>query len=345
MTSTTDTAGHPDVAEISDLTEGLLPPSRTADVRRHLDGCVHCSDVYDSLEEIRGLLGTLPGPTRMPDDVAGRIDAALAAEALLSATAPDHAIGAEDELASVSRETSTTDISVPNDISVPDDISAPDGISAPDDISVSADIAAASADAGSASPVGRPSGHARAATGPGRAHPVRRGRRRAVVLGMVFSAAALGLGAILVQTVGGDSKTPHRATQQESGSKATFSEGQLERQVADLLEKNKNTSTRSGSAKPWGVESHGAKTDSGGVGTFTTPTVPVPDCVQQGTGNNGAVLAAEEGTYEGTHVYLVVLPEASDPTRVTAYIVDAACEKQDSASPGKLLLKQSYARS
>ena len=68
MTSTTDTAEHPDVAEISDLTEGLLPPSRTADVRRHLDECELCADVHASLEEIRGLLGTLPGPPRMPDD-------------------------------------------------------------------------------------------------------------------------------------------------------------------------------------------------------------------------------------------------------------------------------------
>lgn len=109
MTSSTDTAGHPDVAEISDLTEGLLPDSRTADVRRHLDECELCADVHASLEEIRGLLGTLPGPPRMPADVAGRIDAALAAEALLQATAPD-AVNAPApvESAHVSRETSPT---------------------------------------------------------------------------------------------------------------------------------------------------------------------------------------------------------------------------------------------
>ncbi|MCI3274713.1 anti-sigma factor [Streptomyces cylindrosporus] len=100
MTSTTDMAGHPDVAELSDLTEGLLTPSRTTDVRQHLDGCELCADVYASLEEIRGLLGTLPGPPRMPADVAGRIDAALAAEALLNATAPG--------TAHVSRETSVS---------------------------------------------------------------------------------------------------------------------------------------------------------------------------------------------------------------------------------------------
>ncbi|WP_328748725.1 hypothetical protein OHT57_25040 [Streptomyces sp. NBC_00285] len=109
MTSTTDTAGHPDVAELSDLTEGILPVSRTADVRRHLDECELCADVHASLEEIRGLLGTLPGPPRMPADVAGRIDAALAAEALLHATAPGTVNAPPPvESAHVSRETSPT---------------------------------------------------------------------------------------------------------------------------------------------------------------------------------------------------------------------------------------------
>lgn len=91
MTSSTnraDSTQHPDVSEISDLAEGLLPQSRTAEIRSHLDVCPLCSDVHASLEEIRGLLGTLPGPPRMPADVAGRIDAALAAEALLDATGP-----------------------------------------------------------------------------------------------------------------------------------------------------------------------------------------------------------------------------------------------------------------
>ncbi|TQK53084.1 hypothetical protein FBY35_3557 [Streptomyces sp. SLBN-118] len=98
MTSTTDTSRHPDVSEISDLAEGLLPQSRTADVREHLDGCPLCADVRASLQEIRGLLGTLPGAHRMPADIVGRIDAALAAEALLDSTTPE-------EPAHVSRET------------------------------------------------------------------------------------------------------------------------------------------------------------------------------------------------------------------------------------------------
>lgn len=103
MTSTTDKAEHPDVTEISDLTEGLLPADRRDDIREHLEECGLCADVHASLEEIRGLLGTVPGPPRMPADVAGRIDAALAAEALLHATAP--ATGGEDDTASVGTAT------------------------------------------------------------------------------------------------------------------------------------------------------------------------------------------------------------------------------------------------
>ncbi|MEU5214814.1 hypothetical protein AB0G79_01255 [Streptomyces sp. NPDC020807] len=109
MTSTTgktDTTQHPDVSEISDLTEGLLSPTRSAAVRLHLDGCPLCADVRASLEEIRGLLGTLPGPPRLPADIAGRIDAALAAEALLQATAPEKG-------APVSRETRNADDEAP----------------------------------------------------------------------------------------------------------------------------------------------------------------------------------------------------------------------------------------
>ncbi|MGP3773129.1 anti-sigma factor family protein [Streptomyces sp. SDT5-1] len=98
MTSTTDTAEHPEITEISELAEGLLPPSRTHDIQRHLDGCALCADVLASLEEIRGTLGAVSEPPRMPDDVANRIDAALAAEF-------DREAGAVFDASPVSRET------------------------------------------------------------------------------------------------------------------------------------------------------------------------------------------------------------------------------------------------
>ncbi|MEB8339955.1 anti-sigma factor family protein [Streptomyces endophyticus] len=94
MTSTTDTAEHPEVTEISELAEGLLPPTRTTDVQQHLDGCALCADVLASLEEIRGTLGAVSAPPRMPEEIASRINAALAFE--------------EDrETGPVSRETTT----------------------------------------------------------------------------------------------------------------------------------------------------------------------------------------------------------------------------------------------
>ncbi|MEE1818696.1 zf-HC2 domain-containing protein [Streptomyces sp. SP18ES09] len=111
MTSTADRADtpqHPDVSEISDLTEGLLSPTRSAAVRRHLDGCPLCADVRSSLDEIRGLLGTLPGPPRMPAEIAGRIDAALAAEALLSATSPQSDTPVSRETSRPSEETAAS---------------------------------------------------------------------------------------------------------------------------------------------------------------------------------------------------------------------------------------------
>ncbi|WP_020130656.1 anti-sigma factor family protein [Streptomyces sp. 303MFCol5.2] len=199
MTSTKDTTGHPDVAEISDLTEGLLAPSRSTDVRRHLDTCELCADVHASLEEIRGLLGTLPGPPRMPDDVAHRIDAALAAEALLNATVPENAD------TSPSADAVTTDT---------------------DALHVSRETTTAT---------DRPAGRAHAATGPGRKDRKRGGRRRIAVLGAVLTVAALGLGSVLVSSLtdGGGAGT---STHQSSGPD-TFSASGLEGQVTDLLAK------------------------------------------------------------------------------------------------------------
>lgn len=326
MTSTTETAGHPDVAEISELTEGVLSPSRAAEVRQHLDGCALCAEVRDSLEEIRGLLGTLPGPTRMPDDVAGRIDAALAAEAPPGGTTPRHAPRADEPSHDVSRETSVTDAPETPVTGVSDPQTTP----------------------GSPSPVSRPSGHSHAATGPGRSRRGRPSRRKAALLGTAVTAAALGLGAIFFQTMGDDSSGGSHQTAQRQGPKDTYSEGTLGTRVTDLLAKNqkKNGGERSGGSNhPWGVESNGADNESAGVDTLITPAVKIPDCIQQGTGSTGAVLAAEKGTYKGTSVYLVVLPDTSDSAKVTAYLVDAACEKPGGTSPGKLLLTHSYARS
>ncbi|WP_081236185.1 anti-sigma factor family protein [Streptomyces viridosporus] len=302
MTSTTGKAEHPDVAEISDLTEGLLPPARTADVRRHLDECELCADVHASLEEIRGLLGTLPGPPRMPAEVAGRIDAALAAEALLHATAPDTEEALDtspgalsDEPTHVSRETST--------------------------------------------PPDRPTGRPRSSTtGPGRKTRLRGGRRRVAVLGTVFTVAALGLGSVVLSSWNdgtGPSEEP-RTTAAD-----TFSEGKLEKQVTDLLAQSQQEG--GGSRTP---DTFGTQSESGAARPKVLKQPAVPGCVREGIGSNDAALATEQGRYKGKEALLVVLPDASDDTRVTAYIVEATCvDNPSSGTAAKVLLKHSYLRS
>ncbi|MGW1539472.1 hypothetical protein ACWCPM_04165 [Streptomyces sp. NPDC002309] len=216
MTSTTGTAGHPDVSEISDLTEGLLPPSRKAEVQRHLDECELCADVYASLEEIRGLLGTLPGPAPMPADVAERIDAALATETLLNATTPGTVsaappakmtLGSDD--AHVSRETSP--------------------------------------------PAARPAGHARTSTtGPGRKERKPGSRRRVAILSAVLSVGALGLASLLVSSMESD---PGDTTEGRHTTAAdTLTEEKLEQRVVDLLAKSE-AGIVSGTPRDQGVES------------------------------------------------------------------------------------------
>ncbi|MFC7813205.1 MULTISPECIES: anti-sigma factor family protein [unclassified Streptomyces] len=281
--------GHPDVTEISDLTEGLLPPSRTTDVRRHLETCELCADVYTSLEEIQGLLGTLPGPERMPDDVAARIDAALAAEAPLRPTTAD-------DSARVSRETSpSTD---------------------------------------------RPAGNARlSSTGPGRKERRRGGRRRIAVLGAVAAAATLGLGSVVVSSLTGGDPADDTAHGQQTALADTFSEGKLKEQVAGLIADEQDTRDGPRTPRSFGMESEtGAENH-----VFKQPTVP--ECVQRGIGRNDAALATKEGVYKGREALLVVLPDAANDSRVTAYIVESACVDRPSISKAKVLLKHSYARS
>ncbi len=295
MTSTAGTTQHPDVSEISDLAEGLLSPSRTEEVRRHLDACALCADVQASLDEIRGLLGTLPGPLHMPVDVAGRIDAALAAEALLDSTAPEESAHVSRETAPAPRlvETTVTD---------------------------------------------RPSGHPRATTGPGRDRRTKR-RRRNAVIGAVFGTAALGMGVLLLQPF---QSSNGKDTSAGSGVSATkksedkFSGTPLEGRVRGLITKQPMSQRETAENGPsMDIESNSPKR---AIDTI------VPQCVQDGTGRNTVPLAAEKGTYNGKSAFLVVLPHATDTTRVQAYVVDASCVEAAPPAKGEILLTHAYSR-
>jgi hypothetical protein len=198
VTPSTGTDEHPEVAEISALAEGILPPDRSADVRGHLDDCVLCADVRASLDEIRNLLGTLPGPPRMPADIAGRIDAALAAEALLDSTPRDSA-----RLA-VSRETT-------------------------------AELVPAHVSRETTAPLDRPVGRAPAATGPGRARPRRHWRKGLLIATPV--AAVLVLGGVLTSSLSpsGNSSNSNSTTKRTADAGVKAKNDDLEASVYSLL--------------------------------------------------------------------------------------------------------------
>ncbi|GES31561.1 zf-HC2 domain-containing protein [Streptomyces angustmyceticus] len=313
MTSTTDTGEHPtgehpEVSEISELTDGLVSPSRTTELRAHLAGCALCADVYASLEEIRALLGTLPGPLRMPADVSGRIDAALAAEALLDATTPSAG-------GHVSRETAATPVSVSRET----------------------ENEASSRGASSTRPSGRPRG----STGPGRRTPGGRSARTRrwprVLLGTAAAAAVLSVGGLLIQNAAVDSPQagkPGRgtATERSTGGGDALTAASLGSHVQELLasqhaHKSPDLGTRSTPDTPL----------SGSADT-------VPSCVRQGIGRPEAPLASSHTRYEGKDAYLVVLSDPADPKRVSAYVVSASCVSATPPAPGKILRSHSYQR-
>ncbi|MGW2410975.1 hypothetical protein ACWCV5_02135 [Streptomyces tubercidicus] len=314
MTSTTGTGEHPtgehpEVSEISELTDGLLSPSRSAELRDHLATCALCDDVYASLEEIRSLLGTLPGPLRMPADVAGRIDAALAAEALLNSTTPV-------ATAHVSRESATVPVVVSRET---DEEASRRG-----------------------TPPTRPAGRPRGSSRPGRQTPGGRASRARrwprILLGTAAAAAVFSLGGLLIQNAtfdGGQSNHQDRATatpEKKTGGADTLTAASLSSHVHDLLaskgsHKSPDIGTRSSPDTPL----------RGSADTL-------PSCVRNGIARPERPLATSHTRYQGKDAYLVVLPDPADPQRVTAYVIASSCVSATPPAPGKVLLSHSFQR-
>ncbi|WP_338058274.1 zf-HC2 domain-containing protein [Streptomyces roseifaciens] len=312
----TGTDGHPEVAEISALTEGVLSPARTADVREHLAACELCEDVRSSLDEIRGALGTLPGPPRMPSDIAGRIDAALAAEALLDSTTPPFGVPVSRAAAPVSRETEQGE-------------KREQGTRVP----VSRETHA------------RPPGRPRASTGPGTPAPPSRKPRRSrarrwptVLLSSACVAAVLGVGGLFLQSGGTDAPTAAPSKDRSSSASASrLGSGELSARVHELLKplSFSPTEPRGKTAEADGDAPNRTLSASGGTAPF---------CVRQGIGRPEQALASEPDTFQGEDAYLVVLPHPGDTALVDAYVVSATCVDAGSATPGKVLLTETLSR-
>ncbi|MET7679433.1 hypothetical protein [Streptomyces sp. NPDC005423] len=166
----------------------------------------------------------------------------------------------------------------------------------------------------------------------------------------MFTAAVLGAGTLLLQSLTDHTSSDTTAHGTLTSSADSFGKGQLESQVAGLLASKKpsdgSSESSSGSEKPWNAESEpdGSGSTSKKPQTLIQPSASIPACIRQGINRgNDDVLGAKQGTYNGTAAYLVVLPDVSDSTRVTAYVVDSSCVGGQTSTPGKVLLKQSYA--
>lgn len=304
MTSTTGRDSHPEVPEISDLSEGLLPPERSTEVRLHIAGCPLCADVLSSLEEIRGLLGTLPGPQRMPADVAGRIDAALAAEALLDATRPDVPRGTSPSSSPrrVPRETS------PGPAGPPDRASGP----------------------------GRPAG-------PAGTRPARRARRRGLFVAAGI-ASVLVVGGVAYEIGTGPSPDTSDASAMKSGMSTDGGDSvgtEVRRLLTANSGTTTGPSTMGPKVESSTVPHHANTPMRNNGGTTGAGPADIPSCALQATHRSQAPLAAEREVYQSREAYLIVLPSPGDPAAVDAFVVSASCT---AANPAEILFTGTYPR-
>lgn len=309
MTSATDHDAHPDVIEISDLAEDLLPAERAARLRAHVDSCPQCTEVLDSLREIATLLGGLPQAEPMPAEVVARIDAALAAEA---ATA----------------EAGSTPAADMGPVSSPPHV--PRGTSLPAQDRPRADVPR-----GTSRPAGRPSEPA----GPGRGDR----RRRGLLIAALSVAGALAVGTLLYQLPSGgtssnSSSGSDSAASVRGGAQGAGASAAVGADVARLLGGGE-------SAKSGG--SHVPKSPMLGSDGSTTVTAPdgsatsVPTCVLNATRRTERPLAAQREPFQGVDSYLVVLPDPAEPDQVDAIVLTAACTAD---TPARVLFQNSYPR-
>ncbi|GAB2574966.1 hypothetical protein GCM10027168_04860 [Streptomyces capparidis] len=377
MNAGPDSAGadewHPEVAEISALAEGILPAGPSVRVRDHLTHCPVCADVRESLDEIRGLLGRLPGPPRMPADVAGRIDAALAAEALLSAGAPaapalpaQQSRGRAAPARAVPDDTAS-DTAVPHSAAphsaIPD--TGPGTGREPDaDAGPRAAHRTATGPAAGPVPPGRDgdepapasAAHRAAPTGPARGprggpgrpgRPQRRTRGRSALLAAACAAALVGFGTLFVGLAsqngsggGGDAGAAAKdeAAEATAAGPAVYTDATVDTRVRELL-----AAPRADSGQDLRRQSSPMAAEQ--APDPAAPGPGLPACVLGATDRPGETpLATDLGAYEGRQVGVVVLSERGDERRVRVFLVDSSCESDPSGRPGRVLLERTVTR-
>lgn len=299
-TGVLDSSGHPPVEAIADYLEDLLPPAVTEELRSHFADCAECLDTHAALEEIRSLLGRTESP-RLPDDIGIRIDAALAAESLLSASASRPAAEPAAEL-----RTAAGGGALRGPV-------APTGPSRP--------------------PQG-PRDDSPSRRGPAGRHPGGGSRRwRRAAAGLAVLAAVGFVGTVLVETGQGSrmaatpASAPKGAAAATNGSALQFTAADLPQQIRELLRGTLAGATRSQPPTAGTANSspplHTFSSAGAGAGVEAVPT-----CVLDAVGRKDTLLAARSGSYQGRSAIAVVYPDTKDPEHlVDVYLVDTSCAR------------------
>ncbi|GAB2928128.1 anti-sigma factor family protein [Streptomyces mayteni] len=305
---------HPDPAEIAALDEDLLSEEEAAELRQHLARCTGCAEIHTDLLALRQELRDLPVPP-IPDDVAARIDAALAAEATAAQptappTVPRQAASPDsrtDEPA-VSRETTPTPVSSPRSQRTWPRMA----------------LAAA-------------------------------GAVVALGLGTILTESLVtnsghgddsGLADAEMDAPAEFASQPLEDQVRELLAETEEAPGTL----SSLEGAGADESAASPESSPED-DAGGDAADEPSVETQSSPPVPqeeaeplaaVPSCVEDAIGRREAPLAAEAEDYGGVNAYLVVFRHAADPEQVDAYVVDADCVSATPPESGEILAQRSY---
>ena len=298
-----DSSGHPDVEAISECLEDLLSPEATAELTAHLSTCPECSEVRDTLDEIRTLLGDT-GTPRLPEDIAARIDAALAAEAALELPNPPDS----PESAAVATESPAAS-----------PVRSPAAASAPPS-------KPSTARPGPTGPAGRRTGR-RVATG----------LRRAVI-GLVTLAVAGLIGTAILRMPSTTTKGAASSSAGPAVSEQVFSAAGFTAEIQALL----LPSSASGK-QPLTAEPGKSPAESTLPQAVSQPTVPDCALAAVGRSGQSP-LVSSIGIYSGTAVYALVFPDRKDPTHfVDAYLVNFRCTAP-AGSTSPVLLQRTVPR-
>ena len=148
----------------------------------------------------------------------------------------------------------------------------------------------------------RPAGHPSGPSRPGRHRPARRSRRwRSAVLAGAGAVVALSIGGLVVQSLGSPS-APSAASERDQGEQAQ-ADGALEKRVQGLLAKQESAEKSKDSRTP-DLKSQQSPENNPLAGTAAS----VPSCIREGIDRKESALAVDaKAPHKGGTGYLVVL--------------------------------------